>query len=299
MHYRTDLTSAKMSPASKRSGSGGCNSSQQAGEKSTASVETPLNDFRKRKQSNGNLVIAYLYDGSFEGLLCCVHESYYLKELPFMIFDYEQPQETLFPVKEIKTDHAKAEKVENSIAESISKEALRLVHTCYFSCMENREVTILNFLRMGYKIGSKVTSMLSHDTVRAITKAAQNVLSESHFYREFLRFSEYNGALVAIIEPKNFVLPITSPHFCDRLPDEKFLIYDKNHKYAFVYENYRRMLIPLEHIELPEAGEEEEKYRVLWKQFYNTIAIESRINPKRRMGNMPKRYWSQLTEFME
>ena len=243
--------------------------------------------------------IAYLYDGSFEGLLCCVHESYYQKELPSLIFHHEEEQETLFPVKEIVTDLVASGKVERSIAQSISKEALRLVRVCYFSHMEHRELTILRFLRMGYKIGSTVTNMLAHDAVRTITKSAQNVQGESHFYREFLRFSEYNGALVAIIEPKNFVLPMIAPHYCDRFPSEQFLIYDKTHKYALIYQKGERTLIPLEHLELPEADTEEKKYRTLWKQFYDTIAVEGRINPKLRRNNMPKRYWAQLTEFMD
>jgi len=216
-----------------------------------------------------------------------------------MIFHHGEAQETLFPVKEIETDHIAAKKVEDSIAQSISKEALRLVRMCYFSHMENRELTILHFLRMGYKIGAKVTNMLAHDVVRTITKSAQNVGGEAHFYREFLRFSEYNGALVAIIEPKNFVLPITSPHFCDRFPSEQFLIYDKTHKCAFVYQNGKKSLVPLDHLELPEADAEEKQYRALWKRFYNTIAVEGRINPKLRMGNMPKRYWTHMTEFMD
>ena len=243
--------------------------------------------------------IAYRYDGSFEGLLSCVYESYYQKELPAMIFSDGEAQETLFPVREIITSPAAAQKVERSIGRSISKEALRLVRVSYLSCMAEREVTILRFLRMGYKIGPTVTSMLADDTVRVITKSVQNVLSESHYYREFLRFSEYNGVLVATIEPKNFVLPLTSPHFCDRFPGEQFLIYDKSHSWAFVYQNGERNLIPLEHLELPEVGAEERQYRILWKRFYDTIAIEGRINPKLRMGNMPKRYWRHMTEFME
>ena len=243
--------------------------------------------------------IAYLYDGSFDGLLCCVYESYYQKELPSLIFSHNEEQATLFPVKEIETDIISAKKVEDSINSSISWEALRLVRLCYFSKMENREITILNFLRMGYKIGSPVTNMLADDTVRAITKIARNVSSESHYYKEFLRFSDYNGSLVAIIEPKNFVLPMIVDHYCDRFPSEQFLIYDETHKHAIVYQNGESAIVPLEHLELPEACEKEVKYRTLWKQFYNTIAIEGRINPKRRMGNMPKRYWKHLTEFME
>lgn len=215
-----------------------------------------------------------------------------------MIFNFDEPQETLFPVKEIATDHISAKKVEASISKRISKEALRLVRLCYLSKMDDREITILNFLRMGYKIGPSVTSMLSNDVVRAITKNAKNVQGESHYYREFLRFSDFDGALVAIIEPKNFVLPLTAPHFCDRFPSEQFLIYDKSHKFAFIYHNGKKSLIPLEHFELPEAGSDEGKYRKLWQTFYDTIAIEGRINPKLRMNNMPKRYWAHMTEFI-
>jgi len=243
--------------------------------------------------------VAYLYDGSFEGLLCCVYESYYQKELPYLIFNHGEVQETLFPVKEIETDLLSAQKVEDSIISKISSEALRLVRLCYFSYEENREEIILNFLRLGYKIGPSVTNMLANDTVKAITDVARNVSRESHFYKEFLRFSDYNGALVAVIEPKNFVLPMIVAHYCDRFPNERFLIYDESHKYAIVYENFESRIIPLEHLELPEACENEEMYRALWKQFYNTIAIEGRINPKRRMGNMPKRYWKHLTEFQD
>jgi len=240
-----------------------------------------------------------MYDGSLEGLLCCVYESYYQKELPSMIFSHNAVQETLFPVKEIVTDYDHAQKVEHSISSSISGEALRLVRLCYYSRLENREVAILNFLRMGYKIGAPVTDMLADDTVRIIVKTARNVSRESNYYKEFLRFSDYDGALVAVIEPKVFVLPMIIDHYCDRLPSERFLIYDESHKFAFIYQNGERVMMPLEHLELPEACENEEKYRALWKRFYDTIAIEGRINPKLRMNNMPKRYWKHLTEFME
>jgi len=241
--------------------------------------------------------VAYMYDGSFEGLLCCVYESYYKRELPSMIFSDSGVQETLLPVKEIATDHDSALKVERSISRAISNEALRLVRLCYYSNAENREIAVLDFLRLGYKIGAPVTDMLANDTVSIITKIARNVSRESGYYREFLRFSDYNGALVAIIEPKNFVLPMIADHFCDRFPSERFLIYDESHKYALAYQNGESVIVPLENLELPEACEKEEKYRALWKRFYDTIAIEGRINEKLRMNNMPKRYWKHLTEF--
>ena len=122
----------------------------------------------KSRENKMRTDIAYLYDGSFDGLLCCVYESYYKKELPSLIFSHSEEQATLFPVKEIETDIFSAKKVEKSIIESISREALRLVRLCYYSCFENREIIILNFLRLGYKIGSPVTNMLANDVVRKI-----------------------------------------------------------------------------------------------------------------------------------
>jgi len=231
--------------------------------------------------------------------MCCVYESYYQKELPSVIFTHNEKQATLFPVKEIKTDILSAEKVEKSIIKSISQEAFKLVRLCYFSNTKNREIIILNFLRMGYKIGPTVTSKLADDTVHSITKTAKNVSRESGYYLEFLRFSDYNGALVAIIEPKNFILPMIINHYCDRFPSEQFLIYDETHNYAIIHQNGKGIIIPLENLELPKACDKEKKYRELWKMFYNTIAIEGRINPKRQMNNMPKRYWKHLTEFQD
>ncbi|MCL2855117.1 MAG: TIGR03915 family putative DNA repair protein [Defluviitaleaceae bacterium] len=241
--------------------------------------------------------LAYVYDGSFAGLLCCVHESYYQRELPFIIYDYDHPQDSLFAPKEIFTDPANAQKVEISITNSISKDALEMVRMCYLSNVEGKELAILHFLRLGFKVGKGVVDMLAHDAVHKVAKAAQNVGGEAHLYRGFLRFSEYNGGLVAVFAPKNFILPIFAPHFCDRMPDEHFLIYDKTHKHAFIHQNGEKALIPIDNLELPEADEGEKMYRALWKQFYNTIAIEGRIKPKLQANNLPKRYRNHLTEF--
>jgi len=232
-------------------------------------------------------------------MLCCVYESYYQKELPSLIFSYSQEQSTLFPVKEIETDLTNAQKVQRSINKSISDEAFRLVRLCYYSEAQNRELAVLNFLRMGYKIGASVTNMLADDTVKTVIDIAKSVSREGMYYKEFLRFSDYNGALVSIIEPKNFVLPLIIHHYCDRFPSEQFLIYDETNKYAIVYQKGKRDIIPLDNLELPKACEKEEKYRALWKTFYNTIAIEGRINHNLRRNNMPKRYWKHLTEFQD
>ena len=69
------------------------------------SGEVPVN----RKLHDADVV--YLYDGSFEGFLCCVFESFAQHEIPFAVWTPQRETATLYPVKDIPTDAAKARRV--------------------------------------------------------------------------------------------------------------------------------------------------------------------------------------------
>ena len=241
--------------------------------------------------------LVYSYDGSFEGLMCCVFESYERKEIPSGI----QPisvQQTLFDsAKWIETDEHKADRVYNSIPMKISNQAQELVKLGFLTCESHKELLILQFLRMGFKHGGKVMTMLTDDIVCSLQKAVKRLTSESHKFKGFVRFSVYGEVLVAVIEPKNYVLPLLSAHFCDRLRSERFMIYDKTHGTALIYQSQKAELIFVDELTLPDIDSAEVEYRRLWKQFYKTIAIEGRNNPRCRMTLMPKRYWGKMTEF--
>lgn len=245
----------------------------------------------------GREELIYEYDGSFEGLLCCVFESYYLKEIPINILSPESEAISLFPIKRIITDQQKAERVLASIPGRMGRETLEFVQHAFLTCLEQKELQILLFLRLGYRYGPAVMNMLTNDVVDALFKAVTHLQRESHLLCGFARFSVFNGALAAEIEPKNCVLPLLRQHFCERFPDERFLIHDKTHGMALIYEPYRSAIIPIMNLELPEPDAEELAFRELWQQFYQSISIKERYNPRLRMSHMPKRYWKYLTEF--
>lgn len=109
--------------------------------------------------------LIYAYDGSFEGLMCCVFESYQRKEIPSVIRP-PSAQETLFDTaKWIETDEQKADRVYNSIPMKISSQAQELVKLGFLTCDPHKEVLIFRFLRLGFKHGGKVMMMLTDDTV--------------------------------------------------------------------------------------------------------------------------------------
>lgn len=243
--------------------------------------------------SNGPAIV-YRYDGSFNGLLCCVFESYTRRETPAHIRCDDEPM--LYPPFEVPTETEHARRVYSSLRR-ISKEVQDTVYLCFLSNVQEKELLIYRFIGLCYQHGNKVQTMLTDDTVHAINKAVRFVLNERHLIVEFLRFTEREGSLISTVAPKNFVLPLLSEHFCNRFPEENFLIYDKTHGMALVYQPYKAQIIPVENLLLPPPDAAEREYSRLWKQYYKAIAIESRYNPKCRMNHMPKRYWAYMTEF--
>jgi probable DNA metabolism protein len=239
----------------------------------------------------------YCYDGSFDGLLTCVFESFEKKETPMDILAEGADLPLLLPVKYIETDREKAARVSASVPKKIGRDARDFIRNAFLTCHPKKDLLILKFLKLGYRYGPSVMNRLTDDVVDALTKAVYHLEHEAHMYTGFIRFSEANGALTAEIEPKNIVLPLLAEHFCERFQNEQFLIYDKTHGMALIHQNREFAICAVEELELPAPGEEEMKFRALWRLFYDTIEIRERRNPRCRMSHMPKRFWGCLTEF--
>jgi len=255
--------------------------------------------------------IAYTYDGSFYGMLCCVFESFSKKEIPLEIV---QNGISMFSMRQIETCAIKAERILKSIPIKICSVALDYVKFIYLADIEQKEISLIHFLIEGYKLGRNFISDIKMNFqpsrkfiagtsknvhIDKIVKGVDLLVLEAHRFVMFVRFSDYSSALVATIEPVAKVLPLMANHFVERYPNENFLIYDKTNKLALVYNNKQTSIEPIEKLELPEASIEEKDNRKLWKLFYDTIAIKERKNEKCRNNFMPKKYWKHLTEMQE
>jgi len=243
--------------------------------------------------------LIHLYDGTLDGFFCCVYECVYSGQLPFDIVPEEEAQPSLMAQQFIATDPEKAKRVRQSIPKKISSDALELIQTVYLSCLPQKEIAMLRFLILGYREGQRTLSMLGNPEVATLFNAQRHLLSEQHLLTGFIRFSDYDGVLAATITPKNFVLPFLRGHFIGRYPNEDFMIFDKTHHAALIYQNKKSQIVALENIDFPQVSEAEEKYRALWKRFYKTVAIEARENPRCRMTHMPKRYWENMLEVQD
>lgn len=246
---------------------------------------------------SGAAGVIYFYDGSFDGLMCCVFESYEKKEIPVDIVGPHGDPAFLFAERRIKTDESKAKRVLRAIPQKISQEAYDFVRYAFLTYLKKKEFYILLFLRKGFRIGPSVMGMLADNIVHKLSKAVGHLFNEAHLLKGFIRFAEINRVLVGVVAPKNCVLPLLVEHFSQRYPEERFVIYDETHRMALVYESGQALIAPLEKLELPQADQRELNYQELWRLFHRTIEIKERRNPARQMALMPKRYWAYMTEF--
>ncbi len=240
--------------------------------------------------------IIYTYDGSFDGFLCCVFESVYGAELPYDIIRQGDLPATLLAMRPVRTDPLRAERVRASIPLKISRRGLELVTTVFCSCLPQKELRLLEFLLQGYREGGRLCFKLGDAVVAPLLGAERHLLHEAHLLKGFVRFSDVGGALVAVISPKNYVLPFIARHFVLRYDQEQFMIFDKTHGAALVYQDHQARILQADQVTFPEISADEARYQALWKRFYQTIAVQGRENPRCRMSHMPKRYWENMLE---
>ncbi len=240
--------------------------------------------------------VIYQYDGSLDGFLCCVYESYVYKEAPAAFCCDEDPL-SLYEVRTVITQPAYSQRVSRGIAARSGK-ALAVVRRGFLTCLPDKELHLYAFIRKLLAEGPGFMRDLSDPACYPLYRAIRHMNGELEKLCGFVRFSDYGGILGAEIEPKNRVLPLLRGHFCQRYANEQFFIYDRTHRELLLYANGRSRITQIENFQPVLPGEDELYFRSLWKQFFQSVAIRERENPRCQNTFMPKRYRGTMTEFL-
>ena len=248
-----------------------------------------------RKLHDANVV--YCYDGSFEGFLSCVFESFVQHEIPFAVWTPERETVTLYPLRDIPTDHAKAQRVFASLGKKLGPETELLVTRDFLSGRQDKELLLLRFLHLAFALGPGTIQRMGHPDVVPLYQMKQSLDWEVDKFQGFIRFEDHGGMLGAVIHPQNYILPLLRGHFCSRFPEENFMIYDAVHLAVLLYQDHKAQLLELAApLEFPPPSVREQEFQALWKRFYDTLEIKARHNEKGRMSHCPKRFWQDMPE---
>jgi len=201
---------------------------------------------------------------------------------------------------EVRPDEEKCAKVVRSVRNKISEEVFGEVFRGTLSDKSDKADAIYRFLVAAFKSGRKVLYELGNPAVMRLFELTRYVGNEQHRLLGFIRFEElYNGVLFSKIAPVNNVLTLIAPHFCDRLPNENWIIYDERRKIASIHRKQGGWCLTSDALVLERivSAETENFYKDLWKTFFDTIAIEERKNYKLQRQLMPLRYRENIVEF--
>ncbi|MGB4658842.1 MAG: TIGR03915 family putative DNA repair protein [Mobilitalea sp.] len=253
----------------------------------------------------------YLCDDSIDGIFTAIYFAYSSRLGHANIKIEEKSEGSKYSNIElfaeyvaVDTDYELALKVSKSIKEKISQEAFEMVCRVALSDYVGKADLIYRFLILGFSVGGSIVEHLGNEVVGGMFKVNKNVGHEAHHLMGFVRFSEQeNGVLTSVIHPKNHVLSILAPHFADRLPEERFIIYDEGRKIAAFHVPHHQWILAevpeIDQAKLEDITLQEDEYRELWKAFFDHIVIKERINPKLQRNNLPLRFRGNMTEFKQ
>ncbi len=252
-------------------------------------------------------MVIYEYDGTFEGLLTCIFESYDRKQFPDVInIRGNDPADLFLTVNFIESEPIKAERVWKKIQQLMPLPINQIIYYAFLSETKGIEMSILHFCRRLFQNEKNVYTDFGDNDVLKIVQVARKVKREAARIKQFVRFQEAkDGIYFSGIEPIYDVLPLVVSHFKHRYLDQKWLIYDLKRNYGAHYDLKTIDEVELTSIELNQQTgqisknvlkEEDALYQTLWKSYFENINIEERKNLRLQRQMMPKRFWRYLTE---
>lgn len=197
-----------------------------------------------------------------------------------------------------------SQKVISEVRERISTKAYIWIYYAVCSDHPDKADLIYRFLIHGFHFGAAITDMMQDPVVASLMEIERRVLNEAHLSREFLRFTSIDGRLyVAHFAPKSDVIMYVADHFADRMPSEHWVIIDDTRGVAAVHPidepYFLKALTDDEIIELSHTEEKKDYFITLWKNYFNSIAIQERKNYICQRTHFPLWMRGHSTEFMD
>lgn len=238
-------------------------------------------------------------DGSYQGFLTAIFDATAMRPHPDGIY-IREPEQTdlLVSVTPVRADAVKADRVLTGIRAKLGVETESIVETAFAYGLSDMGGAIFRYLQFGWRIGKELNDHLTHEDVWNVIKASRRVSGETHMYLGVTRFRQTEeGVYYAPISPESHILPLLCPHFLDRFPTHACAIHDTAHnRIALLYNGEFQVRDTPEGFVSPDGNAYDGLIADLWRAFFTSIAIESRINPKLQRNNMPKKYWKHMTE---
>ncbi|MDH6534334.1 DNA metabolism protein [Parabacteroides sp. 52] len=249
----------------------------------------------------------FVYDKTLEGLLTAVFDAYYRKTFPDVLVGEGEPlplfHEEVFTVI---TEEKKSNRVWKGLEKKLSKIALSGIMVGWLSELPGIDMLLFRYIRKNLDAKGSVEMNFGDPDILELSKIWKKVGQEKERLKQFTRFQKAaDGTFFAAMEPLYNVLPLAIDFFADRFADQKWLLYDLKREYGYYYDMHEVIEVRFDKKEnhlfsgiLHEdiMDKDEKLFQKMWKQYFQSITIKERLNPKLQRQHMPVRFWKYLTE---
>lgn len=250
-------------------------------------------------------MLAYRYDGSFEGLLSAVFDAYSTKRFPELVLE----EGSIAPLTVTETHLAvtrqdKADRVYAGLERRLSPTGRGEFMRVWCAETAERANLLFRFFCLVFDTAEETSLDYMHPAYFEVRELARKVQREAHLLQGFARFQKTKeGIYFCAVTPRYNVLPFLVPHFVDRLAGTRWIVHDAARGYGMYHDTRRLHEMRLEEKLLhggllPEAllAEQELLFQALWKRYFAAAAVPERVNPALQARLMPRRFWSCMTE---
>jgi probable DNA metabolism protein len=255
----------------------------------------------------------YVFDNTLDGLLTAVFDSFFLHQQPEMLLA-EGEQLPLFADEphRVSTDREKAERVWKGLEKHLSQDGLRMITVSWLSEERALNQPLFNFICKVFRLpsGSGIERNASDPDVLEVRNTCRRVLHEQLRMKQFIRFQKAkDGTYLSVVSPDHNVLPLVIGHFQDRFNDQSFLIFDAHRHYGYYYTSGEGVIritfedesaVPFDlsngKLDATVLSDDDELFQRLWRTYFKAICIKERMNPRKQLSDMPRRYWKYMTE---
>ena len=239
----------------------------------------------------------YVCSDSMEGIYSAIYDAWKTKleanSLGIALKKYVET-ELFCEYIEVIESPQKEKAVIHLIQKHLGQEAYWNIYHALLSDDPGRGDAVLGMMLEARKIArpEQIMNHLSRPKVLRVFELSRKVSNEALFFREIIRFIELkSGVLFAEIEPRAEILACIGDHFANRFPLENWMIYDRAHQMFLVHESQKKWILV--------KDEKEGLYLKLWKEFFETIAIQERKNYKCQRNHLPLHYRKHIVEFQK
>lgn len=252
----------------------------------------------------------YVFDNTLDGLLTAVFDSFFRKQQDVTLLA-EGEQLPLFADEphRVVTDAEKAERVWKGLEKHLSKEGLHMITISWLSEERALNQPLFNMICKVFRQKCDISHNASDGDVLEVRNTCRRVLHEQLRMKQFIRFQKAkDGTYLAVVSPDHNVLPLITHHFSDRFNDQQWLIYDARRHYGYYYDGKTVIRVTFEDegsvpfnlsngkMDDDILSENDQLFQDLWRTYFKAICIKERMNPKKQLSDMPRRYWKYMTE---